>query len=228
MLSLVADITPAERLGRAYGWYTTAVYLAMTLGPASGGFVASHFGLRTVFFLSAGLLLAVARLAAFLLPPGPPRHKVDLHGLLAAGIPLLRERGFLACLLATVASCIGFGIFLTFLPLYAAGLGHSPAVVGIVFAAQALTNVVGRIPLGRLADRVERRRLVAAGLLCLGAALPAIGQANGVPALVGCAILLGVGMAFTYTAIGALIVDLVPARQRGLAMGLTTAASTWE
>ena len=31
MMSLVADVTPANRLGRAYGWYTTAVYIAMTL-----------------------------------------------------------------------------------------------------------------------------------------------------------------------------------------------------
>ncbi len=220
MLSLVADVTPAERLGRAYGWYTTALYLAMTLGPATGGLLANQLGLRAVFFVSAGLLCAVALLATCLLPTGPPRHQTDLHGLLAAGAPLLRERRFLACLLATVCSCIGFGVFLTFLPLYAAGLGFTPAAVGIVFAAQALTNVVGRIPIGRLADRVDRRRLVAVGLLCLAAALPALGQARGLLPLVACAILLGVGMALTYTAIGALIIDLVPQLQRGLAMGM--------
>ena len=49
MMSLVADVTPANRLGRAYGWYTTAVYIAMTLGPASGGFLAKGLGLRQVF-----------------------------------------------------------------------------------------------------------------------------------------------------------------------------------
>jgi MFS family permease len=34
MLSLVADVIPSNRLGQAYSWYTTAIYIAMTLGPA--------------------------------------------------------------------------------------------------------------------------------------------------------------------------------------------------
>jgi MFS family permease len=39
MMSLVADAAPADLLGRAYGWYTTAVYAAMACGPAAGGFL---------------------------------------------------------------------------------------------------------------------------------------------------------------------------------------------
>lgn len=36
----------------------------------------------------------------------------------------------------------------------------------------------------------------------------------------GCAVLLGVGMALIFTAIGALIAELTPLPQRGLAMGM--------
>ncbi|TLM98919.1 MFS transporter, partial [bacterium] len=50
MLSQVADALPPERLGQAYGWYTTAVYAAITLGPASGGLFGKAVGLRQVFF----------------------------------------------------------------------------------------------------------------------------------------------------------------------------------
>src|SRR4051794_30050866 len=39
MMSFVADSAPSGALARAYGWYTTAVYTAMTLGPATGGFL---------------------------------------------------------------------------------------------------------------------------------------------------------------------------------------------
>ena len=38
--------------------------------------------------------------------------------------------------------------------------------------------------------------------------------------MMGCAVVLGIGMALTFTAIGALIAELVPALQRGLAMGM--------
>ncbi|GFO60642.1 MFS transporter [Geomonas silvestris] len=220
MLSLVADLVPAHRLGQAYGWYTTAIYIAMTLGPASGGWLAKAWGLRQVFLFSGSALLAVILLALLALPQGPPRHCSELHAVLAGTLGLVRDPRLAGCLLATAGSCVGFGVFLTFLPLYASQHGLDPAQVGLVFAAQAVTNVVGRIPLGTLADRVDRRTLVAAGLACLALALSVLGQVTGLWALVGCAVLMGVGMALTFTSIGALIAELVPALKRGLAMGM--------
>lgn len=220
MMSLVADVMPAHRLGQAYGWYTTAIYIAMTLGPASGGYLAKALGLRQVFFVSGGLLVAVTVLALLVLPQGPPRHKTELHAALAASFELLRNRRLLACLLATAGSCIGFGVFLTFLPLYASLHGYDPAQVGLVFAAQAVTNVVGRVPIGSLADRFERRWLVAGGLICLAVSLAALGQVMQLAQLAACAVVMGVGMALTFTAIGAMIAELIPAVQRGLAMGM--------
>ncbi len=220
MLSLVADVMPSHRLGQAYGWYTTAIYIAMTLGPASGGYLAKALGLRQVFLVSGGLLVAVTVLALLLLPQGPPRHKTELHAALAGSFVLLRNRRLLACLLATAGSCISFGVFLTFLPLYASQQGYDPGQVGLVFAAQAVTNVAGRIPIGILADRFDRRWLVTAGLICLALSLAALGQVIHLPQLLACAVVMGVGMALTFTAIGALIAELIPAVQRGLAMGM--------
>ena len=220
MMSLVADVMPSQQLGKAYGWYTTAIYIAMTLGPATGGYLAKALGLREVFFVSGGLLILVMLLALVVLPEGPPRHKTDLQAALSSSFELLHNRSLLACLLATVGSCIGFGVFLTFLPLYAALHGYDPAQVGLIFASQAITNVVGRIPIGSLADRVDRHRLVAVGLILLAVALAAMGQVVQLGQLMVCAVVMGMGMALSFTAIGALIAELVPTAQRGLAMGM--------
>ena len=220
MLSQVADAMPAHMLGQAYGWYTTAIYIAMTLGPASGGYLAKQLGLLEVFFVSGFMSLAVALLALLILPRSAPSHKSELRAALSSSVGLLHNRWLRACLAATLGSCIGFGVFLTFLPLYASSRGLDPAQVGLVFAAQALTNVVCRVPIGRIADRADRRWIVASGLLCLALALTALGQMHQLSYLVLCAILLGVGMALTYTAIGAIIAEQVPALQRGLAMGM--------
>ena len=192
----------------------------MTLGPATGGYLAKDLGLRYVFVISGTLLVAVALLALLVLPQSPPRHKTDPHAVLASSFELLRNRRLLACLLATVGSCIGFGVFLTFIPLYAAQHGYDPAQVGLVFASQAFTNVIGRVPIGSFADRVDRRLIVAVGLICLAVALAAMGQFVQLVQLMACAVVMGVGMALTFTAIGALIAELVPAVQRGLAMGM--------
>ena len=220
MLSLVADVIPANRLGQAYGWYTTAIYIAMTLGPALGGYLAKAVGLRQVFFVSGGLLTAVTLLALLILPKGPPRHTTDLSLALTNSLSLLNNRSLFACLLATVTSCIGFGVFLTFLPLYASQHGYDSAQVGLLFAAQAVTNVIGRVPIGRLADRFDRRWLVAVGLVCLALALTTLGQVVQFSHLMVCSVVMGAGVALTFTAIGALIAELIPAMQRGLAMGM--------
>ncbi len=220
MLSRVADVIPPDRLGRAYGWYTTGTYIAMTLGPASGGFLARELGLRQVFAVSGALLLAIALLALPLLPKGPPRRRTEVHLLLAGSLTLLHNRSLIACLLATAGSCIGFGVFLTFLPLYASLHGHDAARVGLILAAQAVTNVVGRAPIGRLADRCDRRLIVAAGLVCLATALVLLGRAEQLAPLLGCAVVMGAGMALTFTTIGAMVADQTPAAQRGLAMGM--------
>jgi MFS family permease len=220
MLSLVADLVPSNRLGQAYGWYTTAIYIAMTLGPAMGGYLAKVLGLRQVFFVSGGLLAAVTMIALLVLPKGPSRHAMLLPLTLAGTLSLLRNRSLLACLLATVGSCIGFGVFLTFLPLYASQLGYDAAQVGLVFAAQAVINVVGRVPIGRLADHYDRRWLVAIGLVFLAIPLMTLGQVVLLSHLMSCEVFMGAGIALTFTAIGALIAELIPAMQRGLAMGM--------
>jgi MFS family permease len=76
----------------------------------------------------------------------------------------------------TLGGCFGFGVFLTFLPLYIASLGMDAGHVGLVFAAQALANALSRIPFGRLSDRItDRVTLVIGGLLGLATALALTG-----------------------------------------------------
>lgn len=220
MLSLVADLVPSNRLGQAYGWYTTAIYIAMTLGPALGGYLAKITGFRQLFLLSGGLLAAVTVMAFLILPKEPPHHKAEVHFFWGSSRSLLRNRNLLACLLASVGSCVGFGVFLTFVPLYASQQGYDAAQVGLVFAAQAVTNVFGRVPIGRLADRYDRRWLVAVGLVFLAIPLMILGQVVLLSHMIACAVVMGVGIALTFTAIGALIAELIPAKQRGLAMGM--------
>ena len=69
-MSYVAGISPPSHLGRAYGWYTTALYVGMSLGPGAGGFVAEAWGFPTVFILSGLSIFLPSGLCAFFCP-GP-------------------------------------------------------------------------------------------------------------------------------------------------------------
>ncbi len=222
MMSAVATVTPRSHLGRAYSWYTTAVYLSMTIGPAAGGLLGRIIGIKQVFVVSGGLIfLAFLAVIAFLPTvryDGPENHATELSGQLSTG--LLANRQLMAALTGTLGGCFGFGMFITFLPLHASSQGLNVDQVGIIFAAQALVNVLLRIPFGHLSDRVDRGAMTAIGLLVCVVALGLTGISNSVVGLVLSAGLLGGGMGISFTALSAMVVVVMPPKQRGLGMGL--------
>lgn len=222
MMSYVADFTPATHLGRAYGWYTMAIYTAMTIGPAVGGMLGHLFGLRQVFLVSGGVILAMTVPVYFLLPAQavlPHRDEVP-PSFCAAARELLVNRGYLASLLATFGSCFGFGVFIAFFPMFARTRGVETGGIGLVFGVQALANTLSRIPFGYLSDRVGRRSgLAFLGLVVFSTSLAGLALCRGLVTFLMVSAVLGVGMGVAFTAIGAMISDAVPARVRGLAMG---------
>jgi MFS family permease len=124
LMSYVADVTPPEMLGQAYGLYTMALYGGMTLGPAAGGLLGTALGLRPVFLVAGGLIFAMFFVALAFLPAQPAGYSGG--GPRLSILPALknfrRNRQLMACLVATSGGCLGFGMFVTFMPLYILGL----------------------------------------------------------------------------------------------------------
>ena len=222
MMSYVADITPATHLGRAYGWYTTALYGGMSVGPAVGGMVAEWVGYRPLFTVSGLVILLVFGIAFCFLPRA--RHVVPKRpperDTREAMKDLSRNAPLLACWLVTLGGCFALGMFVTFVPLHAQEQGVTAGEIGLIFAVQAAFNALSRIPFGRLSDKVARRsRFVVVGLLGVSAAIAGFGMASSMPLFLLCGAGLGVSMGIAFTAIGALIPEVVSADSRGLAMG---------
>ncbi len=55
--ALVGRLTPRAERGSIYGMTSSAMFLGNSLGPLSGGAVASLFGLDWVFLVTAAVLL---------------------------------------------------------------------------------------------------------------------------------------------------------------------------
>ena len=221
MMSVVADFTPPTHLGRAYGWYTTSLYGAMSIGPAAGGFIAEELGYQQVFLISGVFMILTFWLVLFFLPRshGDKRQTAAGKTSAVAG-ELMRNRPLLACWLATLGGCLGLGMFLTFLPLHAQNEGLSLKQIGLVFGVQGLCNALSRIPFGHLSDKVARRsKLVVIGLVGFAASMAGFGISRSTLHFVGFAVTLGVSMGLAFTSVGALIAEVVPPNQRGLAMG---------
>ena len=68
------------------------------------------------------------------------------------------NKGLMASLFAIVAiDCIGMGIILPLLPFYSAQFGASPQIVGFLFGAFSLGQLIASPLLGRLSDRIGRK-----------------------------------------------------------------------
>jgi len=222
MMSFVADFSPSTHLGRSYGWYTMAIYGGMGLGPTIGGFCAYLLGYQWVFMISAimGFIMFMIALLSFpnqrpAHPDAPPkraRQKIIRE--------LLENRPLLACWLVTLFSCFGLGVFITFQPLHASDQGIGVGKIGLIFGTQALVNALSRIPFGYLSDRVpDRSTLVVWGLLGYAVSTAGTGLSTSLEMFLISAFGMGISMGIAFTAVGALISELVPADSRGFAMG---------
>jgi MFS family permease len=87
---------------------------------------------------------------------------------------IFRVRNFAALSVARIAFALSMGIFSTIYPVYASGsLGFSPSLISLLFTFRGVTNVLVRMPAGKLSDRIGRRRpfifalVVAAGVYAL-------------------------------------------------------------
>jgi DHA1 family multidrug resistance protein-like MFS transporter len=221
MMSYVADISPASRLGRSYGWYTMALYGGMTLGPAAGGFIGHALGFRGLFLISGAFIFLMSWMVVIFIPQTgakpvkpPKREKDDELREVLGNLPLL------GCWLATLGSCFGYGTFMTFIPLYANRLGMNAGDIGLVFAVQALSNALSRMPFGYLSDRIAKRgRLILLGFLVFALAMAGFAMADNMATLLFCSSVVGAGLGILFTSLGALVSEVVPRTSRGLAMG---------
>ncbi|MFZ5449806.1 MAG: MFS transporter [Thermodesulfobacteriota bacterium] len=222
-MSYVAGISPPTHLGRSYGWYTTAIYAGMSLGPAAGGFVAEDWGFSTVFILS-GLSIFATFWALVLFLPRARQVMPEGHRQAPIGGAVIRETfknlPLLGSWLATGGGCFGLGIFLTFLPLHAHEQGLTYSQIGLVFAIQGVVNALSRLPCGHLSDKVKHRsRLVFLGFLGVVASLVGYGLSRRPLHFDLCAVAMGLSMGLAFTSVAAFSVETVPPQFRGLAMG---------
>jgi MFS family permease len=222
MMSFVADFSPATHLGRSYGWYTTALYAGMSLGPAAGGWVAQRLGFRQVFLISGIFIFLLVWVVLLFLPRSQrfPGGQPKRQAFAVMAGELLKNRPLLGCWMATLGGCFGLGMFVTFFPLHAHNAGLNVGQIGLVFALQAVCNAVSRVPFGQLSDRVARRgNLVIVGLMGFAASMAGFALSRSMTEFVMSTMALGLSMGLAFTPLGALISQVVEPDHRGLAMG---------
>ena len=161
----IADAAPPERRGLVMGIYATVLALGFAAGPT----LLLAFGTEGwPPYLAGAALIAAAMIPLVLARNLSPRIE---HAAALSFLSYLRLVP-VATLAALVFGSVETGAF-AILPLYGLRLGFEAQTAAALVSAMALGNVLFQIPVGLIADRVDKVHvlLTAATLGALGAAL---------------------------------------------------------
>ena len=217
--ALIADATPAERRGEAFGVQRAFDHAGAVVGPLVAAALLGWAGLelRAVFLLAAvpaAVVIAVLLLAVH--EPPRPAPAAAPSGK-ASSEPFGGRFGLL--LAAVVVFTLGNSTD-AFLLLRLADAGVAPARVALLWSAFHVVKAAATWLGGLLSDRIGRRPMVAAGWLLYAAVYLAFATVDRQSALVAVFLAYGLHFGLTEPVERAWVVDLAPASRRGAALGL--------
>lgn len=199
-----------------------------SLGALPSGFIADTWGYRFVFFTACGvaligggvLLIGMRKTRWVALKPISVPSSFSNWTSFISAISIYRPLAP-QCLVASLFF-LGFGILGTFLPLLASQVagGITATQVGILFATTGFVSMLLGIPLGMLADRVGKKKIMILGLLISGVAMTGMAFANSYHWLIIFVIGQSGAMAMFSPASLGLLSDSVPSQRQSTAMGV--------
>ncbi len=221
--ALIADVTPANLRGAAYGLRQALDSVGAVLGPLAAVALMMLLAGNIRHVLWAAVLpavLAVAVLVFGVREPDLSRPAATRSRSISflAGSGTLGGRYWLVLILGAVLTLARFSE--AFLVLRAADVGLALSYVPLVMVAMSAVYALAAYPAGLAADRGHRRALLVWGLAALVAADIVLADASSVAAVFAGTVLWGAHMGLTQGLLAALVADAAPERQRGTAFGL--------
>lgn len=155
LIPIAAHISPEERRGRTVGNIMSGLLLGVMLARPISGFIAHHFGWRTVFGMSAVLLIILAVILWNLLPERQPTLNHHYFRLIKSLWSLLRDTPILRRrALYQAALFASFSLFWTAIPLLLSGPLFKLSQQGIaLFALAGAMGAIAAPIAGRIADK---------------------------------------------------------------------------
>ncbi|TFZ51103.1 MFS transporter [Serratia proteamaculans] len=219
--ALVADVTPAEIRGAAFGLRQSLDTIGAFLGPllAVGLMLLWHDDFRAIFWVAVipGVLAIALLFFGLQEPKSPIEHKRTN--------PIKREN--LRRLGKAYWWVVGLGAVFTlarfseaFLVLRAQQMDIPLALIPLVMVAMNVLYALSAYPFGKLSDRMSHSSMLQAGLVVLIVADIVLAVSHHwIGILIGVA-LWGVHMGMTQGLLAAMIANTAPADLRGTAYGM--------
>jgi MFS family permease len=223
--ALIADLTPKEIRGAAFGLRQSLDTVGAVAGPliAMALMLAWNDDFRAVFWVAVVPAILSFALIAFAVqePPTPADSPKGTAEKVSLDRATLKKLGIAFWGVAAVGAALTLARFSeAFLILRGQNLGLEIAFAPLVLVTMNVVYAASAYPVGRLADRISRRGLLYAGIAFLVAADVVLALATGLAALAVGVVLWGLHMGFTQGLLSAMVAQASPAPLRGTAFGV--------
>ncbi len=223
--AFIAEITTDRNRSQAYGWWTSAQFGGLLIGPAlawplyevGGG--QGLWAFYSIFIFGSALSLAAAVGLALLIRE--PEHAARARREVVARPPVrsLLTRPVVAILIVVATAEFTMGAWEVIWSIWLDSQGKSFAFIGITwiaFSAPMLLSFVG----GRLADRHSRFAIMVAGFTVQAVVWFAFSLTTISWVYVAALVVGGLAFALAFPAKQALLVQVSPARWLGSVQGI--------
>ncbi len=165
ILPLAAQLAAPMERGKVIGNIMGGLFIGILLARTVSGLIGGSLGWRTMYWIAAAMMLALAIILRTFLPKSYPESRLSYPGLyksighLIVNQPILREASLIGAMLFG-----SFSVFWTSLSFFLEGEPyHYGSEVAGLFGLVGIVGVAGAPVVGRLADRFNAKTMV--GLL---------------------------------------------------------------
>lgn len=220
-MAYISGMSPLGQEGRYMGMLNIAIFTGIGSGPLLGGFFTDRWGMPAAFYAMSGLSFIAFLLVILQMPnieakenaPAPAGIFKSLGLMLRDG----RTRGILLARMSTMLIMVPT---MAFLPLLMTQwFQASGTKIGIVISCRTLANAICQTPFGRMAERRDKVRLLMVGSTIISLVMCLVPLAANFWPLLGLFIVLGMGEAIIWPALGALAAEEGRRYGQGTMMG---------
>ena len=221
------DLVGEKDRGLAMGLNESAGYLAVGIVAFLTGWIAAEYGARPYpFYLGIGFALIGLLSSWFLVKD--TEHHVAIEAAQSKAPPLenifgattWKDRNLGAITQAGLANNLNDGMVWGVLPILLASKHFSLEEIGKIVALYPIIWGLGQLLAGKLADHLNKKKMLFWGMLLQGLTLLLMAFALTFTQFATLSILLGIGTAIVYPTFLAAIADYAPPQQRAESIGV--------
>lgn len=216
--TIAADVVPASRRTEGIAVFGVSGLLPLSLGGLLGDLILGRWDYSVLFLFSALVSLISLLLCTAIPETRPARSK---EGAPTQLLTIFLARNLIPLWILTFGFTCGLTSYFTFLKTYIDKT--NVGTVGLFFFAYSASAVICRLFFSWIPQKVGLRRMLVPMLTSLGGGILMLAYAEHAATIAGAGVLCGLGHAYVFPIISALVVSRADDDNRGAAMTMYTA-----